>query len=140
MTSMKIKGAREVAKKLDSLDWKVARKIQGGALKKIMTDVQSEMENTAPFKTGNYKANFTVTQSSSAKKKATTVRIKNKANHAHLVELGHRIVVNRGPDKGKDTGKRAAANPVMRSTYKKNKEEIVNEVVAKIREALRSSL
>lgn len=33
--------------------------------------------------------------------------------HAHLVESGHEIVVNRGPNKGKKTGLRAVAKPFI---------------------------
>lgn len=97
--TMKIKGAKELANMMKLVEKNAPGRIEK-KLNEIATEVKENTQKKTPEKTGELKKQFKIKR---AKKSGSSYKsqVYNNSPISHLIEDGHWLVVNRGPNKYK---------------------------------------
>lgn len=119
--------ASQFQKAVKDLPYKILRKHLRKVFKNksegILEDAESNLYPGSGVKTGELKKSGKATTTASVKKQYISSKVAFKQPHAHLIELGHRIVPH-----GKDTGKRTRAFGFLRRATDENRASTLKEM------------
>lgn len=150
IATVNIKGLAEIERRLKALPEKLRRRAIRKALKDGSELIREDAERRAPRRmlqhgweafvgdddTESLKNNITSRVSVTQKRASARVGIDySKIRYGHLVEFGHRIVIN-----GKDTGRMSKKRPFMRPAYDSQGDNAVNVIVEQLAKAVEDEI
>ena len=139
----RVSGIKEVFDRLNKLPPEIVKKVEYKGLRKALNILkQAAVENTPLGRTGNLRKGWTQ-QKRKYGRSLVVGKLINTAPHAHLVELGHRLVIPvedghrvKGKGRGTDTGRRVPAHPFLRPALDTKSEQCIAELMKSVDEAL----
>jgi len=152
--SCKVTGIRELFQRMEGLPPEIIKKVEFKGMQRVLNILKAAAVENTPigpkrkqpdgtyYKGGNLRKGWT-TRKRKYGRSVVVGKLINNAPHAHLVELGHRMVIPvedgrrvEGKGRGTDTGRRVPAHPFLRPALDTKREQCIAELMKSVEEAL----